>query len=262
MSTSGTVAAATPYDGRSARDLAALLSLPRVLVFAEVASTLDVAHRLGEEGAEAGTLVLADAQTAGRGRMGRAWRSDPGAGIWLTLLERPAGDEWLGVLALRLALVLAPALDRFSARAVSLKWPNDLYVAERKLAGVLIEARWHGARLDWLAVGAGINVCVPSGFDAAGLAAGTDRVSVLRAIIPELRAAVARVGLLTAEELMRYAARDLAAGRRCTTPAEGVVAGIDADGSLLVDTAHERAAFRAGTLTLTTTNAHSLGDSA
>jgi len=262
VNASETSAAGALYDGRSAESLAVLLSLPRVIIFDDVPSTLDVAHDLGEKGAEAGTLILADAQSAGRGRMGRVWRSDPGAGIWLTLLERPAGDESLGVLALRLALGLAPALDAFSVDSVALKWPNDLYVAGRKLAGILIEARWHGPRLDWLAVGAGINMRVPDGLEVAGLADGTDRVSVLRAIIPALRTAVATRGLLTREELRRYALRDFAARRRCTSPAEGIVAGIDAAGSLLVDTAQGRTASRAGSLILAPTDTHSLGDSA
>lgn len=103
------------YEGRDAAALAALLHLPRVLVFDAIGSTLDVAHALGERGECAGTLVLADAQTAGRGRMGRNWRSDRGAGIWLTLLERPPSAESLGVLALRIALAIAPALDPFAA---------------------------------------------------------------------------------------------------------------------------------------------------
>src|SRR5439155_1225344 len=83
--------------------------------------------------------VLADAQTAGRGRMRRAWRSDRGAGVWLTLLERPTADDALGVLALRLALALAPALDAFSATRIQVKWPNDLSVDGRKLAAVLVD---------------------------------------------------------------------------------------------------------------------------
>ena len=250
------------YDGSSAAELATLLGLPRVVVFDEVGSTLDIAHALGEEGAEAGTLIVADAQSAGRGRMGRVWRSDPGAGIWLTLLERPAADESLGVLALRLALALAPALDAFSAHSVQVKWPNDLYVEGRKLAGVLIEARWHGARLDWLAVGAGINVRVPEGLDVAGLTDGTERGAVLRAVVPVLRAAVGAAGLLREEELARFAARDIAAGQPCTAPVHGIVAGIDRAGSLLVDTAAGRTIWRAGSLTLAPLGDHSLGDRA
>lgn len=242
------------YDGRDADTLAALLDLPRVLVFDEVASTLDVTHALGERGERAGTLVLADAQTAGRGRMGRSWRSDPGAGIWLTLLERPTTHESLGVLALRLALALAPALERFALGATRLKWPNDVYVGERKLAGVLVEARWRGARLDWVAIGVGINVRPPAGFDGAGLTPTAARVDVLVAVVPALRAAAGATGPLTDDELTRYAGRDLALGRECSEPASGVVAGVRADGALLVDTPAGCVACHAGSLVLAAAN--------
>jgi BirA family biotin operon repressor/biotin-[acetyl-CoA-carboxylase] ligase len=241
------------YDGRTARDLAALLELPQVVLFAETPSTLDVAHELGEEGAASGTLVLADAQSAGRGRLGRSWASEPGAGIWLTLLERPESDSALGVLALRLALALAPALDAFADAPLRLKWPNDVFVGDRKLAGVLVEARWHGHRLDWLAVGVGINVRAPEAIGGAGLAVGSDRVRVLAAVIPGLRAAAARTGELTDHELRAFAARDRALGQRCTSPMPGIVAGIRADGALLIDGADGRAAVHAGSLVLVPT---------
>lgn len=243
---------ANAYEGRSAASLAAILSLPRVVVFEEVGSTLDVAHRLGEEGAASGTLVIADAQTAGRGRMGRSWRSEPGAGLWLTLLERPAEDT-LGVLALRLALALAPALEPFAPAPIRLKWPNDLFIGDRKLAGVLVEARWHGSRLDWLAVGVGINVRAPRAFPGAALSPEAQRIDILRTVIPALRSAVARTGELSDDELTRFHARDLAVGMPCLEPAAGVVAGLRHDGALLIDGAAGRAAFHAGSLVLTST---------
>ena len=246
------------YDGRSGDELAAILGLPGVVVFEEVASTLDVAHELGEGGAPAGTLVIANTQTAGRGRMRRSWRSDPGAGIWLTLLERPASDDALGVLALRIALALAPALDSFAAASVQLKWPNDVYVDARKLAGGLVEARWRGSRLDWLALGVGINVRVPLDLDVAGLSPGSDRIAVLSAIIPALRAAAAKRGLLERDEIAEFSARDLAAGRRCVAPANGVVAGIASDGALIVDGKEGRISIYAGSLVLDM-DAHSSG---
>src|SRR6185436_16510341 len=98
------------------------------------------------DGAPAGTVVLADAQRGGRGRGGRRWASPPGVGVWLTLVERPADHAALEVLSLRLGLHAAAAVERFAARGgggpVRLKWPNDLYVGEGKLAGVLVEVRW------------------------------------------------------------------------------------------------------------------------
>lgn len=237
-----------------------MLGVPRVVAREEVGSTLDIAHALGEEGSEAGTLVIADAQTAGRGRMGKRWESKRGQGIWLTLLERPGHGEASSVASLRIALALAPALDPFATAPIQLKWPNDVYAGGRKLAGILLEARWHGTRLDWLAVGVGINVTAPDRPDAAWLAPGTRRLDVLRAIVPPLRRAVAARGTLGERELSDFAARDLAAGRWCTSPAAGRVAGIDSSGALLVDTDRRRAAFHGGSLILAGDTAHSLGD--
>src|SRR5699024_4705414 len=104
----------------------------------------------------AGTLVLADRQTAGRGRGGRTWVSEPGAGIWLTLVERPRDAASVALLSLRLGLRAAPVLDRWSAAPVRLKWPNDLHVGRGKLAGILVESRWREERIEWIAVGMGI----------------------------------------------------------------------------------------------------------
>jgi BirA family biotin operon repressor/biotin-[acetyl-CoA-carboxylase] ligase len=238
------------YDGRTGDELAAILDLPRVVLFAEVGSTLDVIHELAEAGAEAGTLVLADEQTAGRGRLGRYWQSDRGAGIWLTLLERPTHDDAVGVLALRLALALAPALETHAHALVRLKWPNDIFVGDNKLAGVLVEARWRGRRLDWLAVGVGINMRAPKRFGGASLKEGIDRADVLRSVIPGLRQAVASRGPLTDTELARFRARDLALGRQSTAPGLGTVAGVRADGALLVDGEAGRQAYHAGSLVL------------
>lgn len=242
------------YEHRTAEDLQALLRLPSVVLFDEVGSTLDVAHELGEQGTAEGTLVLADAQTAGRGRMGRSWRSEARSGIWLTLVERPSSDDALGVMALRLALALAPALDAFSTERVQLKWPNDIFVGDRKLAGILVEARWRGARLDWVAIGVGINVHPRADLGVGGLSSGTDRITVLEAVVPALRGAVASTGPLTDDELRRFRARDLAIGKRCTAPIAGQVVGVRSDGALLVAGRNGVEAAHAGSLVLANEN--------
>jgi BirA family biotin operon repressor/biotin-[acetyl-CoA-carboxylase] ligase len=238
------------YDGYTAAALAERLHVPRAVVFGEVSSTLDVAHELAAAGAPTGTIVLADAQTAGRGRLGRRWRSAAGAGIWLTVIERPAGTVDLGLLPLRIGIALAPALSAFADDAVALKWPNDLYVRGGKLAGILTEARWRGDGLEWVAIGVGINVRAPQEEAAAGLRAGTVRPEVLEAVLPAIRDAAARRGRLTAAELTVFASRDLAAGRACVEPVEGIVRGIDDGGSLLVEIASGVIAVRAGSLVL------------
>jgi BirA family biotin operon repressor/biotin-[acetyl-CoA-carboxylase] ligase len=216
----------------------------------ELPSTQDLAHALGEGGAPAGTLVLANAQTAGRGRGVRRWQSEAGAGIWLTLLERPRDTEAVGVLSLRIALRLAPVLDRWATGIVRVKWPNDLLVDGRKLAGVLTEARWRGDRLEWVAIGVGINVRVPEGLAAAALAGMDDRVEVLGELIPAMRAAAAAGSVLTARELERFAERDAVRGRRCREPQPGVASGITADGALIIRTDHGERAVRSGSLVL------------
>jgi BirA family biotin operon repressor/biotin-[acetyl-CoA-carboxylase] ligase len=230
------------------------LALPRVAHFAEIGSTLDVAHALAEQGAPAGTLILADAQSAGRGRMGRTWHSKPGAGIWLTLIERPADAGALDVLSLRIGLALAPALDAFAESPIRLKWPNDLFVGARKLAGILVEARWRDGAPEWLAIGVGINLRAPEAeARAVGLCSGVTRDAVLRDAVPAIRAAAAARGPLSESERVLFAARDLAVGRRCTEPIEGVVRGIDANGGLVVSVGSEdteAVAVRSGSLVL------------
>jgi biotin-(acetyl-CoA carboxylase) ligase len=141
------------WFGHSGDVLARALAVPLVVAVRRVDSTMDVAHGLAADGAAAGSIVLAEEQFAGRGRNGRAWTSPAGSGIWMTLIERPRRDDGIDVLSLRLGLHLAPVLERWSPGPVRLKWPNDLYIARRKLAGVLVEARWRGDRLDWVAIG-------------------------------------------------------------------------------------------------------------
>lgn len=220
----------------------------------EVTSTLDVAHDLARQGVEAGTIIVANSQVAGRGRMGRSWRSEPGAGLWLTLIERPADPSALDVLSLRVGLALAPVLDAFAESAVRLKWPNDLYVRNRKLAGILIEARWREGHPEWVAIGVGVNLRPPpSEPQAIGLRAGISRDDLLGAVAPRLREAAACTGALTSAEIDAFAARDLATGRHCVEPVAGIVRGIDASGALLVDVGSPDSAVtvvRAGSLVL------------
>jgi len=243
---------AARYDGADARDLERRVGVPRVLVFADISSTLDVAHAEAATGTPAGTVIVADAQSAGRGRLGRSWASGSGAGVWLTIVERPETSTDLEALPLRVGIELAPALDPFADAPVQLKWPNDLYVSGRKLAGVLAEARWRDGALDWIAIGVGINVRAPEAQShGIGLRDGTSRIDVLAAAVPAIRAAAARRGPLGATERARFAERDLAVGRRCTEPAVGRVVGIDDRGALLIDSGGEVAIVRAGSLVLT-----------
>ncbi len=238
--------------GRDGDALARLLGLPGVVATQAVASTMDLAHEVAAAGAPAGTLVLAEAQTAGRGRSGRSWASAPGAGIWMTLIERPGGADALDVLSLRVGLALAPVLERWTDGGVRLKWPNDLFVGDRKLAGVLIEARWRGGAPDWVAIGIGINLITPPEFRAGASLVRAAADEVLAEVVPAVRAAAFARGPLGAAELASFAQRDFAAGRRITLPADGTVRGISSAGELLVETADGVQPHRAGSLVFAT----------
>jgi BirA family biotin operon repressor/biotin-[acetyl-CoA-carboxylase] ligase len=241
--------AAARYEGRSAAELESLLKLPRVELLESVTSTLDVAHAIAAA-APAGTLIVADEQTAGRGTQGRRWTSRAGAGIWLALIERPADLRALDVLSLRCGLYAAEALDGLATAAITVKWPNDLYVDGRKLAGVLIETRWRGTAAEWVAIGFGLNVLAPDLDTATGLAPGRGRLEALARLVPALRLAASATRHLTRDELARWSTRDLACGRQAATPSRGTVDGISAAGELLVrDSAGEIARHRTGTLT-------------
>ena len=146
-----------------------------VEVAASLPSTMVRAAELAAAGAPEGATVVADAQSAGRGRLGRAWLAPAGSSLLLTVVLRPrlAPEQgWLTVAAAGVALVDATAaLLAAEGPAVGLKWPNDLLVGGRKAAGMLAEARSEGRRLDWVLLGVGVNVGQRAGDFPAELAA-------------------------------------------------------------------------------------------
>ncbi|MBI4240706.1 MAG: biotin--[acetyl-CoA-carboxylase] ligase [Candidatus Rokubacteria bacterium] len=143
--------------------LAARLPIGRVgkvfYAFETTGSTQDEIRRLAEAGAPEGTLVVADHQTRGRGRQGRAWLDEPGSSLLLSLLLRPeipAGTA--PQLSLLAAVASADALTGATALPVGIRWPNDLEVRARKVGGILAEASATGEQVSHVVVGIGINV--------------------------------------------------------------------------------------------------------
>ncbi|MGD8813883.1 MAG: biotin--[acetyl-CoA-carboxylase] ligase [Anaerolineales bacterium] len=127
--------------------------------FETLGSTNDLAKELAASGASHGTLVVADEQTAGRGRGDRKWLTSKGGGLALSLVLRPEEAEIATAsgVGCMTALAICDALQEEGIKA-QIKWPNDVLIAERKVAGVLVEAAWHGMELAWTVVGVGINV--------------------------------------------------------------------------------------------------------
>src|SRR4051812_15930891 len=100
---------------------------PEIIRFAEVASTMELAHARAQEGAEHGTAIVAARQTGGRGTRGRIWSSEPG-GLWLSVVARPTRSDALEALSLRVGLATAAVLELTcpTLPRLGIKWPNDI----------------------------------------------------------------------------------------------------------------------------------------
>ena len=124
-------------------------------------STNNDAKRLGEEGMPHGTVVVADVQTAGKGRRGRGWQTLPGTALSFTLLLRPSFPaDKASMLTLVMALSAAQAIERVSAVAAGIKWPNDIVLNGKKICGMLTEMTMTPEmdEIQYLVIGAGLNV--------------------------------------------------------------------------------------------------------
>jgi BirA family biotin operon repressor/biotin-[acetyl-CoA-carboxylase] ligase len=234
---------------------------PRVYHYERVGSTMDVIHQLAAEGAEAGTMVIAGEQLEGRGSRGRVWHSPPG-GLWLSTLFRPPATEGLEVISLRVGVGVADALERLVPGPIQLKWPNDLMLGDRKIGGILCEARWQGGALGWVAVGIGLNVRnrIPAELrrTAVSLAEVQPDITVdatIEPVVTALRQVDLRADRLSGVELDRFARRDWLRGREIRSPLCGTVTGLGADGALLVRTADRSdAPLRSGSVELAATS--------
>lgn len=160
---------AAEWEGRPVEDWRVEWRIPKLSVFERVSSTNDVARRLAEAGAPARTVVLAEAQTAGRGRGGTRWHDRPGSALLCSVVLRPrlptAGPMAPGTLPLRVGLAAAAAIERAAGISVRVKWPNDLLVdvgtaggPGRKVAGILCEASLSASAESFVVVGVGVNV--------------------------------------------------------------------------------------------------------
>lgn len=133
----------------------------QVHCFQSVSSTQDVARALASQGAPEGTVVVAETQSAGKGRRGRQWLSPAGGGLWLSVLLRPAMlPAEVPRLTLAAGVAAARAITETTGLSIGLKWPNDLLVGERKTGGILAEMVGEPDGIDFVVLGIGINVSI------------------------------------------------------------------------------------------------------
>jgi len=209
-----------------------------------IGSTNERARELAEEGAAHGTLVTAGEQTAGRGRQGRSWATPPGVAIAASLILR----EFDELLPLRAGLAVAD----IAGPSALVKWPNDVWVDGKKVAGILVEAR------EWAVLGIGVNVAVDVSAlppDAAAVAGtlGRDEAEVEPTLAELLSALEARLSEEKAATLTALRERDALLGKPVRWDGgEGLGAGIDDAGALLVHLPDgTTTALSAGEVTLT-----------
>jgi BirA family biotin operon repressor/biotin-[acetyl-CoA-carboxylase] ligase len=224
----------------------------RIVVLETTGSTNDEARRLASGGASEGTVILAERQTAGRGRHGRRWESPEGTGMYLSILLRPADPlDRIGRYAIGAAVAVCAACRAQAGDRVVLKWPNDVLAEGRKLAGVLAEMRQGGSGAE-LVLGIGINVNqaaedfptalrgTATSLRIVGGGANIDRTTVAATLLEALAGTIAQIRgdgwREVAGRFLRYAPDATARRVRLATGAYGLTDGLDDSGALKVAT--------------------------
>jgi BirA family biotin operon repressor/biotin-[acetyl-CoA-carboxylase] ligase len=228
---------------------------------ASVPSTMDLASTLVHEGAHHGVVVVADEQTAGRGRRGAVWASPPGAGLYLSFVARiGAGSlSTLSLLTLAAGVAVRDGVSAVTGLMADLKWPNDLIVGKRKLAGILAEGIAIGTPHQAVVIGVGLNLqtaAYPPDVSARAtsiegeLGRPVDRGELFAAVLISLWDRLALLPQSPGDILQAWRrASPSAIGTRVEWDGRhGVTAGVDESGALLVTTAERTERIIAGEL--------------
>lgn len=229
-----------------------------IRVFAETTSTNDIVEKLARDGVAEGIVVFAEAQTKGRGRLGRAWVSPPGKGLWFSVLLRPKiAPQAATQLTVISAVAVARAIEKHTGLHPGIKWPNDIVFGHRKAAGILLEL---GAELDHIrhvVLGIGLDVNLTAEdlpLEVRAVATSLreqkgeliDRPGLATALITELDAAYSRYRNGDFHELGdEWMRRCVTLGRRVTLHVgdrkiSGHAEALDDEGALLLRTEHGR----------------------
>lgn len=220
----------------------------RILHYPSLDSTMNEAARLADAGCPEGLVVVADDQTAGRGRFNRSWISGPSESLLLSIVLRPTAEQ-LPQANMAATLAVARTVDRNVDGRVTIKWPNDVRIGGRKVAGILIEADSQAGRLANAVVGIGLNISVDTGghpeiaATATSLAgeaeASVQRTGVLTDLLrqyDDLYARVRRGGLLTGKWSSRLDTLGLEVNvRRGSELLTGVARKVDDQGNLVLE---------------------------
>jgi len=219
-----------------------------IIVMDTVGSTMDEAFRLGNENCPEGTVVCAEAQTKGRGRLGRVWSSPKAKGLYFSIVLRPSLPlNQLAQLTLMSAVALAQAIEGISELQPSIKWPNDLLIEGQKLAGILTELRAESDQVKFIIIGIGLNINtslhhLPPGASSLKVAAGHgfERAKVFQVILRSLEKGYLKILNHEFAGIMEeWKKRSATLNKRVRiTDAAGIIEGqaidLDEDGALMI----------------------------
>lgn len=220
----------------------------KVFYHESLSSTMDEAFKLGMEGAPEGTVVCAEMQTKGRGRLGRSWVSPKYKGIYCSIILRPKlSPSDLAKLTLLSAVAVAEAVEKSAGIQAMIKWPNDLLIKNKKLAGILTELRAEVDQMKFVVIGIGLNVNNTSAQLVEGATSlknetsqSFSRVEILQEILRAFERWYIRCHHGDFEAVLlawKDRAHTLGKRVRVTDPAsvtEGVAVDLDHDGGLLI----------------------------
>ncbi|MBI3244362.1 MAG: biotin--[acetyl-CoA-carboxylase] ligase [Chloroflexi bacterium] len=211
-------------------------------------STNDEAKRLAALGEPDRALVVADSQTSGRGRAGRRWATPPGGGLAMSLILRPSIPTFrLTQIALLGGLAALEGIEQATGLAAQLKWPNDVLIGDKKVAGVLAEAAFTGDKLESVVLGIGVNVNIgpppdlkldyPATCLADEAGQPLDREAVLNAILNAFDARYPQLGTPTLRQAWAKHLAMMGKAVRVIGPGETIVGkleGVDDEGAILI----------------------------
>jgi BirA family biotin operon repressor/biotin-[acetyl-CoA-carboxylase] ligase len=221
----------------------------KICYFDAVSSTMDIAMQLGLDGSIEGTVVIAETQTKGRGRLGRSWSSPKYKGIYISLVLRPKIlPNASSILTLLAAVSVCEAIQEITALEARIKWPNDILIHNKKLGGILTELNAEMDSVRFVAIGIGINVnnehkTIPEG--ATSLKEqkkeNVNRIALLQDILRKIEANYLLFQRRTGKELIidKWRNYNITLGKKVKVACqsihlEGEAVDIDIDGGLLV----------------------------
>src|SRR5512140_1081597 len=131
----------------------------KIYTFETIDSTNNCARALAGCWAEEGTVIIAEQQTAGRGRLGRSWEANPNENLTFSIILRPTiSPDAVNLLPLSVAVAVSEAIEKLTGMRPECKWPNDLLLDGKKVAGILLEGSVTQSKVDWIVIGVGVNV--------------------------------------------------------------------------------------------------------